>query len=167
MQVAQLPSEIKIKLATNQLMIAYLKSGLKIECIKYRQIINSKEDKNCVVRPSLSISVSGDVLFYEVVRRGEYWKQYLRDKLERYKLLFKNWESNSWRLNADMYPIFVILGEDEEHNKEIADIMLELGLESFYSHDILCCGANFYHSLYRISSNNQPEFFCFEIEEVT
>ena len=164
MQVALPPSDIKRKLATNQLMIAYFKSGLNVEWIKYGQVISSKEEKNGIVRPSLAVSFNNDVLFYETVRRGDYWEQYLKDKLERYKQLFDSWESNSWKLDASTIPILIILGENEEHNKEISKIVNALGIKAYFTHDILNCGSNFYHSIYQLTENSLPEYFCFEDE---
>lgn len=164
MQVALPPADIKRKLATNQLMIAYFKSGVHIDWIKYGQVINSKEEKNGIVRPSLAVCLNNDILFYETVRSGEYWEQYLKDKLERYRLLFDNWEGNSWKLDAGTLPNLIILGENEEHNKEISRIVAELGMEVYYTHDILNCGSNFYHSLYRLTDNFEPEYYCFEVK---
>ncbi len=164
MQIALPPSDIKRKLATNQLMIAFFKSGMKVEWIKIGQVINSKEEKNGTVRPSLAVSMNDDILFYETVRRGEYWDQYLKDKLERYKLLFNNWEGNSWKLDTGTLPILVILGENEAHNREISRIAAELGMEVYYTHDILNCGSNFYHSIYQLEDNSDPVFYCFEVK---
>lgn len=60
--------------------------------------------------------------------------------------------------------ILIILGENEEHNKEISRIVAELGMEVYYTHDILNCGSNFYHTLYRLTDHFEPEYYCFEVK---
>lgn len=165
MQPAVMPSEIKRVLATNQVMLAYIKSSLNVEWMRRGQVITAKDDKSAVVRPSLAVGFSGDAFLIEVVRKGNFWENYLRDKLQRYKLVVEGWSSNSWKLSEN--PVIVIVGEDTEHNTAIAKIAEEVNLDVYYTEDVLNCGSNFYHSLYQFNEKSKQEFFCLSQDEQT
>lgn len=160
MQPALNPPDIRKVLVANQIMLAYIKSGLKIDWLKRGQVITAKDEKSAIVRPSMAVSVDGDNIFIEIVRKGDFWKQYLTDKLTRYKSVFDNWENNSWSLTEQ--PVLVLCGEDEEHNRQISQLTAELGMEVYFTHDLLNCGANFYHSLYQLTDKAEPDYFCFD-----
>ena len=116
------------------------------------------------MRPSLAVSIDHDPILIEIVRKGDFWEQYLCNKLERYKALLDNWESNSWKLENK--PILVLNGENEEHNRRILELATEIGLtDLFFTEDTLFCGAQFYHCLYQFNDKGQREFFCFEQPE--
>ena len=129
------------------------------------QVITAKDDKSAVVRPSLAVGFGGDAFLIEIVRKGDFWESYLRDKLQRYKLVIENWSSNSWKLKEN--PVIVIVGEDAEHNKTIAKIAAEVNLAVYYTEDVLNCGSNFYHSLYQLNEKAEQEFFCLSQDEQT
>lgn len=161
MQPAILPADMKRILAQNQAWLSFIKSGLKLDYLKRSEIITSKENKMAIVSPSISVSIDNDPMFIEIVRKVDFWKQYLCEKLERYKALLDNWTSNSWNLVNK--PILIMNGENEEHNRQILDIVNELEMTDIYfTEDILFCGANFYHSIYQFNDSSQREFFSFD-----
>lgn len=143
-------------------MLAYLKSGMKLAWMRRGQVITAKEDKSAVVRPSMAVAVNGDVIMIEVVRQGEFWKQYLFEKLQRYKALIDSWTSNSWSLSE--LPLVVINGENTDHNLQIAAIAAAVGIDVYFTEDTLNCGASFYHSIYKFNQALEPDYFCFEQE---
>ena len=158
--VATYPWDVKKVLATNQIMLAYLKSSMPLDWMKRETVVSTKNDPNAIVRPSLVISTDGDIMMYEVVRSGEFWKNYLRDKLQRYRLIFEGWETNNWQVSAK--PNFIIAGETLAHNLEIAQIASEIGVEVMFTEDLLQCGSNFYRSVYEFSEDGKPTYYTFE-----
>lgn len=162
MQPATAPADMKRILVQNQAWLAFIKSGLKLDYLKRSELITSKDEKTAVVRPSLAFSIDHEPMFIEIVRKGDFWEHYLRDKLARYKALLDNWASNSWGL--DNRPLLILNGENEEHNRRILVIASDIGLEDLYfTEDTLLCGSQFYHSIYQLHDNGQREFFCFDL----
>lgn len=155
-----LASDVKRILETNQVCSIFLKSSLKIDWFKRGEVISSKQCKDAVVRPSLAVCVDGEVLLFEVVRKGEFWKTNLENKLMRYMKLFENWAENAWGLQE--LPALVINGESQEHNAEIAEMAKELGMQLLFTEDLKLCGASFYQSLYEFAADGTPEYFRFE-----
>lgn len=161
MQPATSPADMKRILVQNQAWLSFIKSGLKLDYLKRGEIITAKEEKTAVVRPSLALSMDHDPMFIEIVRKGDFWEHYLRDKLTRYKALLNQWGSNSWGLEKK--PLLILNGENEEHNHRILELASTLGLtELYFTEDILLCGAQFYHSIYQFNDKGQREFFCFD-----
>ena len=162
MQPATLPADIKRILMQNQSWLSFVKSGLKLDYLKRSELINTKEDKSAVVRPSIAAGMDNDLLFIEIVRRGDFWERYLCDKLLRYKKLLFNWSSNSWGIESR--PLLILNGENEEHNRRILEFTSDLGMtDMYFTEDALFFGAQFYHSVYQFSDNGQLEFFCFDL----
>lgn len=161
MQAAMLPADVKRILVQNQTWFAFIKSGLKLDYLKRSELISNKEVKSAVVRPSIAVSMDNDPMFIEIVRKGDFWEQYLRDKLTRYKALLDNWTGNSW--NIENKPILILNGENEAHNHQILALVTELGItDGYFTEDTLFCGEQFYRSIYQFGDNGQREFFRFE-----
>lgn len=160
MQPATSPADMKRILVQNQAWLSLIKSGLKLDFLKRSEIITAKDSKSAVVRPSIAFGMDNDLLFIEIVRKGDFWERYLVDKLTRYKALLDNWTSNNWGL--DNKPLLILNGENEEHNRRILSIASEIGLEELYfTEDTLLCDSQFYHGIYQFRDNGQREFFCF------
>ncbi len=157
------PSEIKRMLAANQIMNAFLKSGMKLDWMKRGQVINSRTDKSSVVRPSFTVSADGTVLMYEVVRRGEFWREYLVDKLKRYCLVFDSWADNSWDIAEQ--PMLIMNGENEAHNREIAELAKQAGVQVLFTEDLLLFGSMFFQSIYAFDAAGNRQFYRFQMKE--
>lgn len=157
------PSDIKRILEINQICASFLKSDLSVEWMKRGPVISVKTDKDAVARPSYTVCANGDVMMFEVVRKGDYWKNRLREKLGRYKMIFDNWSANSWNLPDDTCTL-IINGENLEHNLEIHEVTFEMGLQTMFTEDLLQCGSSFYRSIYEFDSSKQPIFYEYNIE---
>lgn len=113
-------------------------------------------EEHIAVKPSLVITFRDkSSLFYEVVRKSLFWQTELENKLSRYRILRDNWDL------PDEMPPLVICCEDEQHAKEVKEIVRKSGLEVFYTHDLLLFGESFNHHLFTIGDND--EILCFKI----
>ncbi|MCR5143382.1 MAG: hypothetical protein K6C68_12830 [Ruminococcus sp.] len=159
MNAAAYPSDVKRVLARNQGVLAFLKSELPLDWFRINTVISSSDISDAAVRPSFTVSVENEVIMYEVVRRGQFWENQLRNKLSRYKLLFDNFESNSWDMTC--FPTLVMVGETFEHSRMINEIAREIGIKVLFSDDLMFCGKNFYSSVYGFENGTQ-QFYLFE-----
>ncbi len=149
--VASAPAyTVKARAETAQLVCNYLKN-IGIDYFKVRPVIVVNADFGKIVRPSLMLSISGETLSFEVVRRHEGWKEDLSDKLQRYVSVF----------SEDSFPTIVINGEDEEMNLEISSMLKETGFdkEVLYTDDLATFGQMFKYSLYQFDENGNKQCF--------
>jgi len=148
---------IKKVLAGNQIRNAYLKSGLNIEWLFSRKTIIDKNSGQ-VVKPSFFMRMNDKDYCFEVVRKHEFWKQELIDKLDRYIDIFGD---NDFDCNVSFNgkPFIIFNGEDNEHNQDIYNLVKEkiADFEFAFTHDLLLFGKNFKHSLYKIYDSNAIE----------
>lgn len=151
MAVATAPAySVKARVETAQLVCNYLKN-IDVDYFKVRPVIVVNADMDAIVRPSLMISIGGEMLSFEVVRRHDGWKEDLSDKLKRYLYVFKE----------DSFPTIVINGEDEEMNLEISGLLNAIGFdkEVLYTDDLATFGQMFKYSLYQFNESGDKQCF--------
>lgn len=141
---------VKARAETAQLVCNYLKN-IDVDYFKVRPVIVVNADEGAIVRPSLMISVSGEMLSFEVVRRHDGWEEDLSDKLQRYLSVFKE----------ESFPTIVINGEDEGMNLEISGLLKEISFDKdvLYTDDLATFGQMFKYSLYQFDENGNKQCF--------
>lgn len=141
---------VKARAETAQLVCNYLKN-IDIDYFKVRPVIVVNADAGAIVRPSLMMSINGETLSFEVVRRHDGWKEDLADKLKRYLSVFKE----------EPFPTIVINGEDEDMNLEISCLLKEIGFDKdvLYTDDLATFGQMFKYSLYQFDEEGNKQCF--------
>ncbi len=159
MAVATAPAyAVKARAEMAQLICNFLKN-IDVDYFKVRPVIVVNAELGAIVRPSLMISIGGETLSFEVVRRHDGWREDLADKLKRYTSVFKD----------DSFPTIVINGEDEEMNLEISEMLKKTGFnkEVLYTDDLATFGKMFKYSLYQFDeSGNKQHFMITSAEHV-
>ncbi|MCM1133837.1 MAG: hypothetical protein NC340_10255 [Ruminococcus flavefaciens] len=162
---------IKLKLAVNQIIFAYIKHcGKAVAGFEKSKRIYSEADESAerkALRPSLVLTFSDDTsIMYEAVRRDsdctDFWKNRLKDKLERYLFLFNNWANNNWKMGEK--PLLVMCCESVEHSVEVKAVAEKVGIDVLFTHDLLMFGENFEKHIYSLDENNNPEYYRIQIE---
>lgn len=161
----------KRKLAVNQVIFAYLKHCCgSVTGFEKSKRIYAKTDTTAdrpSLRPSLALRFIDDsVFFYEVVRRDAegFWCGTLRDKLLRYKFLLDNWDKNSWDWDCER-PQLIVCCEDMKQSIEVEKMAKCIGMDVFYTHDLLLFGSCFNTHIYSIKSDSTPEHYQLEAEK--
>lgn len=147
------PPFIKRVLAQNQVMLAFLKSDLKLDWLKRDTVISVK---GMNATPSLGFCIGNQAMLLEVIRHEEYWESKLEGKLLCYKAMFDDFEENSWDLPEK--PILILNGEDESHNHQISEIAEKIGIEVCISEDILFCDALFKYFMCQFDAEGDRQF---------
>lgn len=130
---------MKSRIQTTQLICNWLKN-VELEYFNVRPLKNHDAKKNAIIRPSASMKILDEILYFEVPRRHEDWLEDISDKLNRYKLVFK--------YNTDF--TLIINGEDEEMNRKIDDIAkkIDLDFDILFTDDLAMFGPAFKTCLY-------------------
>lgn len=154
------PANTKKKLMINQILIAHLKHNKAVtgfeKSKRYDVVVDKTTEEHVAVKPTLVITFNDESsLFYEVVRKSTFWKTELENKLLRYKILQDNWEI------SEKMPQLVICCENEEHAKEVYNIVYKNHLDAFFTHDLMFFGEIFNRHLFKI--NDKGEIFYFKV----
>lgn len=162
--IVQDPANVKKKLMTNQILISHLLRNAKIiSCFQKSERLTSTKSNDsqvqAVVRPTLSINYDDDdKMLYEVVRSGDFWEGVFRDKLERYKVIFENWDTEKGNL-----PTLIICCENYEHSLSVKKICDEVGIDVFFTSDMLFFGKCFRQHIYKIDEKDKAVHYNFEV----
>lgn len=156
---------VKRTLASVQIQLAWLKSGLPVAEIMRRPVIKGADISGMVVRPSVMIRLeSGESLLYETVRSQSFWEKTLTEKMTRYEMVFHNIAQTDY--DGMKAPILVLCAESEAHAEKVMEIAEKSGLteeEVFYTNDLQHLGKNFYRSLYRFDKDGNRQHFEFVV----
>lgn len=163
-----LPVELKRCLVANQLAISALKSQLMLDSFTIRQTMRLKTEDSYetanIVRFPLTLRIDPEnILVFEVVRRnGEASYEMLENKLSRYGKLLSTGRYVSDNAYGDCAePQLVLVGEDFEHNKELAHFLREkdpIGVEDLtvlFTEDLLHMNNTAHQSLYEITEEGE------------
>ncbi len=156
------PSNVKKKLVTNQILFAHLKRNAVegFEKSKRLAIVDKANDEHVAARPSLVIQFRDkSSIFYEVVRKSNFWKTELENKLLRYKAMQDNWDS------LEEMPQLVICCENEEHAKEVYKMVQDIRLRTLFTHDLLFFGETFNQHLFTMDYKGDILYFKISFDE--
>lgn len=154
---------VKKELASVQIQLAWLKSGIPLDEVVTRDMIKGRIEEGAVVRPHVTVQLaSGDVLLYEIVRSQMFWEKTLEDKLHRYAKVLSSLQETDYSRKSE--PILVLCAEDEEHAAKIRALAEKAGIPEecvFYTNDLNHFGELFYSSLYHFEEDGSHQHFEF------
>lgn len=174
--IAKASEDIKRRLAANQIILAYKETfGFFQNFYNFKIVI---ADIEIPIRPTAIVQFINSTLLIEVRRCFEGWKEDLHDKMDRYKILFQNHDTQN--LPYDYTPDFLkmplyllVVCEDFEHAKEVRNTLFghEMYTRIFFTYDILVFQMDVNLSIFRFEGKEQDvvyynltELFHYNIE---
>lgn len=154
------PTVVKKKLATNQILFAYLKRNTYVTRFdkSKRFSVECTSGETVAVRPSLILQFKDQsTAFYEVVRQTTFWETDFENKLLRYKTMFDNYETE--------IPQLIICAENQSHARKIHKMVQGIKLEAFLTHDLLFFGSDFDQHIFTIDEQCEIENFKISFDE--
>lgn len=174
--IAKTSEEIKRRLAANQIILAYKETFDFVQNFYNFKIVIA--DAEVPIRPTAIIQFINSTLLIEARRRFEGWEEDLHDKMDRYKILFQNHDTQNltYDYTSDFLkmPLYIlIVCEDLEHAREVKNILFghEMYARLFFTYDILVFQMDVNSSVFRFEGKEQDvvyynltELFHYNIE---
>lgn len=150
------PAIVKRNLAVNHIIIEYLKNMPIADMDKSKRfsVIDKSTREGVSARPSLTITFAdGSRIFYEVVRKLDFWKTDLENKIIRYKRIQDNCDADN------ECPPIIFCCENAENAWEVYEMVSRIGLKAMFTHDQLLCGISFKSHIFNFNKNGSVNYY--------